>query len=258
MDSVNRFTGLAGIYARHRPAYASAALDFIFERCNLGPGSLLVDVGSGTGISSRQFASRGLRVIGIEPNADMRKQAAAEPMPAGLASPVYQEGQADRTGLPAGLADAVLAAQAFHWFAGAETLVEFQRILKPEGWLIVLANERDDSDAFTAAYGDVIRTVQDGPAVEARRNRVTTALAENPYFVQRERVTFANEQALDETGLVGRAFSVSYAPRDPEAAAAHAGQLRDLFGRFQQEGQVVLRYQTVVVLGQSTSTSPAA
>ena len=71
-NSTVRFTGLSDIYAKYRPGYPVEALDFICSRCGLRDDSVLVDVGCGTGISSRQFAARGYQVIGIEPNAEMR------------------------------------------------------------------------------------------------------------------------------------------------------------------------------------------
>src|SRR5262245_18052701 len=112
----NRFTGLAALYAQCRPGYPAAALDFISARCELDRDALLIDVGCGTGISTRLFAKRGVPVIGIEPNADMRARAEAEPMPPGLPAPRYREGRAEATNLPDSIANAVLAAQAFHWF----------------------------------------------------------------------------------------------------------------------------------------------
>src|SRR5712691_10919508 len=95
-DPTARFTGLAELYARSRPGYPAQAVDFVLATCNLRSGSALVDVGCGTGISSRLFAARGLHVIGIEPNADMRARAAAEPGPV----VEYRDGRAESTGLP--------------------------------------------------------------------------------------------------------------------------------------------------------------
>src|SRR5579883_2651648 len=94
-DPTNRFTGLANVYARHRPTYPGAALDFIQQQCGLQAGMLLVDVGCGTGISSRLFALRGLKVIGVEPNAEMRGRAAAETLPPGVPPPRYVDGKAE-------------------------------------------------------------------------------------------------------------------------------------------------------------------
>src|ERR1700736_1372252 len=92
-----RFTGLAQLYSRYRPTYPAAALDFIIEKCRLDSRSLLVDVGCGTGIASRQFAERGIPVIGIEPNGEMRRQAESEHLPAHVPAPTYWEGRAEAT-----------------------------------------------------------------------------------------------------------------------------------------------------------------
>src|SRR5271166_4503037 len=98
-NPTGRFSGLVEGYARHRPDYPAAALDFVMAHCALGPGAVLADVGSGTGISSRLFAVRGVRVIGIEPNAEMRKRAKEESLPAGVPPPEYRDGRAEATGL---------------------------------------------------------------------------------------------------------------------------------------------------------------
>jgi len=256
INPTGRFTGLADIYAKYRPGYPVGALDFILSRCRLVNGSVLVDVGCGTGISSRLFAAQGLRVISIEPNEEMRVAAEAEPVPEGCPSPIYREGRAEATGLPAGSADAVLAAQAFHWFKPEAALQEFHRILKPGGWAILLWNERDESDLFTAAYGAVIRTAPDAAAVEMPRSRAGEPLLHSPLFEDAERAVSRNEQTLDEDGVLGRAFSASYAPREPGQAAEFAAALRSVFARYQRQGEVVLRYETAVYLGRRRANNP--
>ncbi len=243
-DPLGRFTGLAGLYARARPSYPPAAVDYLVRTCALGPGSVLVDVGCGTGIAARLFAARGIPVIGIEPNADMRAQAEAEVLPEGWPRPRYQPGQAEATGLPDAAADAVLAAQAFHWFQPDAALQEFHRILRPGGHVALMWNERDEQDPFTAAYGDVIRTAPQAQVMEGGRGRAGEVLLTCPLFRDAHRVAFANEQVLDEESMLGRALSASYAPREPDAVARFTAALRAVFGRYQQQGQVVLRYET--------------
>jgi len=247
-NPTGRFTGLADVYARCRPTYPAAAIDLIVSRCGLGPQSLLIDVGCGTGISSRLFAERGVPVIDLEPNADMRRTAEAQPLPPGAPPPTYSEGRAEATGLAGGIADGVLCAQAFHWFDADAALREFHRILKPSGWVLLLWNERDESDLFTAAYGAVVRSTPEAAAVEGPRARAGEPLLTHELFQDAARLDFANEQALDEDGLLGRSFSASYAPREPAAVEAFATALRDVFGRHQQEGRVVVRYVTSLYL----------
>ena len=247
-EPTRRFTGLADAYARHRPTYPKAAVDFILERCGLGPGSILADVGCGTGISSRLFASRGLRVIGIEPNPDMRTQARSQPSPSYATAPEYRDGRAEATGLPAASLDAVLAAQAFHWFDPARSLPEFHRILRPGGWVVLLWNTRDERDPLTAEYGRLVWSLTDRSRTKEIREDSPRALRETPLFEALEPAFFAYEQRLDEEGLLGRAFSASYAPREPERREAYAAALRGLFRANERDGHVNLVYRTEVHL----------
>jgi SAM-dependent methyltransferase len=249
-NPLGRFSRLAETYAKHRPSYPAAVIDFIIEKCALGPRSVLADIGSGTGISSRLFGARGIPVVGVEPNAEMRQQASAEPVSADSARIDYCGGAAEATGFADRSVDAVVAAQAFHWFQADVAFAEFRRILKPSGWLILMWNERDETDPFTAAYGDVIRTAPDTAAVEAPRAKAGEALRTSALFHRYERVLFRNQQIVDESGMLGRAFSASYAPKDPVAAAAFAEALRHVFAQFQRDGHVALQYITSVYLAQ--------
>jgi SAM-dependent methyltransferase len=249
MNPTGRFTGRADAYARNRPDYPEAALDFVVAHCGLAPGALLIDVGCGTGIASRQLAGRGLRVLGVEPNADMRTRAEAAPAPPGVPAPTYRAGQAEATGLPDACADAVLSAQAFHWFQPEPTLREFHRILKPGGWAVLLWNERDRSDPFTAAYGVVIRSSRGAAAVERQHGRAGEVLLTSPLFQNASRMSFRHEQWLDEAGLVGRGLSVSYAPQESAQLERFSADLGDVFTRFQRDGRVRLRYNTSVYTG---------
>jgi len=248
MNPTGRFTGLAEGYARHRPEYPADAIDCIIKQCGLGLASVLVDVGSGTGIASRQFARRGIPVIGVEPNEEMRRQASRESMEPGIPVPEYRAGRAEATGLPDGTADAVLAAQAFHWFDPEPTLREFHRILKPAGWAVILWNERDEADAFSAAYGKIIRSTPQAALTESGRRRMGEPLLASPLFADGSTNRFTHQQELDEEGMVGRALSVSYAPREPNAVVAFTAALGEVFARFAQNGRVVLQYQTTLVM----------
>ena len=98
-NPTGRFSGLAELYARCRPGYPEESIDYIVERCKLGRQTLVVDVGCGTGISSRMLAHRSIPVVGIEPNAEMRALAAAENFADPAVAPRYCEGRAEATNL---------------------------------------------------------------------------------------------------------------------------------------------------------------
>jgi SAM-dependent methyltransferase len=252
LNPTGRFTGLADTYSRFRPSYPAQAIDFIMARCGLVKESLLVDVGCGTGIASRLFAARAIEVVGIEPNIEMRCAAVATTQNVESDSTVtYRAGRAEATGLPTESADAVLSAQAFHWFEPVATLREFHRILKPPGWAILMWNERDERDPVTAAYGEVIRTANDAATVEGpRQTRAGNVLRTSPHFRKAEQVTFHNQQVLDEEGLLGRAFSASYAPREANTKEAWIDRLKLVFSQHQRDGTVVLRYRTSIYVAQ--------
>ena len=75
MDNTQKFSGKADVYQQARPNYAQAMLDFIASKWQIGEGSLVADVGSGTGIFTRQLLGLGAKVYAVEPNADMRAMA---------------------------------------------------------------------------------------------------------------------------------------------------------------------------------------
>jgi SAM-dependent methyltransferase len=207
-----------------------------------------VDVGAGTGISSRLVAQRGIPVLGIEPNADMRARAEVEPLPADCPRPQYREGRAEATGLPDGTATAVLAAQAFHWFDAEAAFREFHRILAPGGAVALMWNERDEADPLTAAFGTIMRTGPNAAALESTRGTAGEPLLKCPLFRDAQRRFFPYEQNLDEEGVLGRALSASYAPKEPAAVEVFVRSLRSVFGQFENNGRVLLRYTTTLYL----------
>jgi len=103
MRSTERFTGLANVYGQARPTYPPELLHWCLEQAP-APG-LIVDLGCGTGISTRLFASTGHPVIGIDPKADMLATARAE------VAQDYRVGSSEHTGLPDACADLIIAAQ---------------------------------------------------------------------------------------------------------------------------------------------------
>jgi SAM-dependent methyltransferase len=157
-DSSEVWTGKASSYNRVRPTPPPALLDLLTQLIGTPHPALVVDVGSGTGLSTAIWGERAERVIGIEPNADMRQEAihnvAAHPYAAHIG---YQEGLAHQTGLPDECADIVTAAQSFHWMEPTVTLAEIVRILRPGGLFAAY-----DYDSPPAIHWELDRLAQEG------------------------------------------------------------------------------------------------
>lgn len=133
LANVERFDTLADCYDAARPAPPQAVVDFLCAYAGAGPGGpgLVVDLGCGTGLSTRVWAGRARRVIGVEPGDGMRAKAEAESR--GLPDVSYLPGVSTDTGLPDRAADVVTCSQCFHWMDPQPTLAEIDRVLRPGG-----------------------------------------------------------------------------------------------------------------------------
>jgi SAM-dependent methyltransferase len=238
MNPTGRFSDRAQDYRRYRPDYPAAALEAILEGLGDPAAWLAADVGAGTGISARQLAARGVRVHAVEPNAEMRAAAEAHERV------TWHAGTAEATGLETASVDLVLCAQAFHWFRLPDALAEFHRILKPGARLAVMWNARDRSDALTRGYTEAIEAVDGDDPLERMRFE-PAAVAGSGFFAIPAESFFPHAQLLDRKGLLGRASSASYVPRDGERFARLEASLDALWEReHDANGNVTLRYVT--------------
>lgn len=141
----------AQAYARGRPDYPASLLPWLKKDIGLGPGKSVIDLGSGTGKFSSLLVQTGAQVLGVEPVAAMREQFARN-----HPTLTQYEGTAQAIPLASASVDAVLCAQAFHWFATVEALTEIHRVLRPGGKLGLVWNVRDESVDWVAAITRII------------------------------------------------------------------------------------------------------
>ncbi len=168
LNPLNRFSDRVEDYVKYRPSYPAAAIDQILENFTLP--ITAADIGAGTGISSRLLAARDVKVIAIEPNAEMRNAGIRD----NISSVEWKDGTAENTNLPEASVDLVTCFQAFHWFTPEPTLAEFRRILKPKGKLAVVWNFRDENDEFTAEYSRIVRDASNHHPAESKMRSTET------------------------------------------------------------------------------------
>ena len=250
METTERFTGRAEYYAQSRPGYPRQLFDFLRERAGLGAGTVVADIGSGTGLSSAPFLEFGCRVYGVEPNAEMR--AKAEKRLEGAPGFHSMDGRAEATGLGAESVDLVTAMTAFHWFDVDAARAEFTRILRPGGAVALVWNKRRMTSPLMAEYEEVVRLYgrdyKSGWGQDRRTPQHWSDLlfGSRPYGY----ASFENLQKLDLAGLIGRLLSASYAPLpdEPNHVAA-VRRLTEAFVRYEQDGTVNIEYDTVLYYG---------
>ncbi len=244
IDPTERFSERAAAYALGRPSYPVEAIDALFAGFGDPMQVRAADLGAGTGISARLLAERAGSTIAVDPNAAMR--ASAPPFP----RLEWRDARAEATGLGDGSLDLVTAFQAFHWFDAPKALAEIGRILRSGGRAALLYNERDERDAFTAAYGDIVRRYATDESEARRADGRVTFLT----YAGWKRVRFApyaNVHHLDREGLFARADSTSYLPHEGEKADRLREEVGTLFDRFASDGIVTMSMQCSVTLAET-------
>jgi SAM-dependent methyltransferase len=147
--------------------------------------------------------------------------------------------------------DFVTAGQAFHWFDIGAAKRECSRILKPDGWVVLVWNSRKlNATPFLRDYEHLLRDFSDDYARVNHQDTVGEDAIRAFFGQSWHKATFDNAQHFDFEGIKGRLLSSSYAPdmehpnHEPMLRA-----LRDIFDRHQQNGQVAFLYDTEVYYG---------
>lgn len=249
-NPTTRFSDRVENYVKYRPTYPTEVIGCLKENCGLTEEAVVADVGSGTGILTKLFLENGHRVFAIEQNREMRE--AAEKLLEEEETFTSVAGTAEDTGLPTGSVDLIVAGQAFHWFDRAKSKEEFQRILRPGGWVALIWNERETgSSPFLIRYEELLQKQSTDYQRVNHTNLGEDVFREFYAPGTYQLSTFRNSQHFDFEGIKGRCLSSSYVPNagQPGHEAMITG-LKTLFDTCQTGGFVSLEYQTRVYRGQ--------
>jgi SAM-dependent methyltransferase len=149
--------------------------------------------------------------------------------------------------LPTASADAVVCAQAFHWFSTRAALAEIHRVLKPQGRLGLVWNVRDESVGWVAAITEIITPYEgDTPRFHTGRWRETFT---GEYFSDPEVTCFAYQHVGSPREVImDRFLSVSFIAALPDAekttVTAQLQTLIDTHPDLRGRDTVAFPYQT--------------
>lgn len=194
----------AADYERVRPSYPTRALAVLADALDLRPGKRVAEVGAGTGKFTRLLALTGARVVALEPVAAMRATL-AELLP----QVEVVDGLAESTGLADGAVDAVVAAQAWHWFDPIAALAEVERITQRRGRLGLVWNTLDETVPWVAEYSKIYRQWRTDAVPGHRDGTWRRFFDEVPGWTPLCGEHIANPFVTDREGVLGQALTSS-------------------------------------------------
>jgi SAM-dependent methyltransferase len=209
------FGAEADAYERGRPSWAPEAVALLVSELGLGPGRAVADVAAGTGKLTRLLPPSGASVVAVEPVAEMARVLRRVVPGVGVAS-----GVAERLPFRAGSIDAVVVAEAFHWFDAPVALGEIRRVLRPGGGMALLWNQAGAEPApWQVELGVLLAGIRDpdlpfpgGHSTHPWSEQVAAAGGFTPVAHR----TFPHEQVASPDEVLAGALSTSWIAIRPE------------------------------------------
>ncbi len=231
-------------YDKGRPEYPAEAIRFLTEELGIAPGKSLLDLGAGTGKFTQLIVSSGAEILAIEPVEGMRKKF-SELLP----QIKIIEGSAEKIPRPDHSVDAVVVAQAFHWFDGEKALPELYRVLKTAGKLGLIWNARDESVDWVSKLTDIIDPHEKG-APRYKYGVWKKAFKKTSLFSSLSEKNFKYVQKGSPDMIVDRVASISFiSALPPKTKAKVLNEVRELLANHamtKNRREIELPYRTDV------------
>lgn len=236
------YTAQSDTYARGRPDYPEQLKAWLTNEVGISPATTVVEIGAGTGKFTRLLQTLQPTVIAIEPVAAMRAQFSAK-----LPDTRILDGTAQHLPLPDASASVILCAQAFHWFANAEALAEFHRVLAPGGRLALVWNVRDESIDWVAELTRIVNPYE-GDTPRFHTGQWRNAF-DGRYFSEPRLSSFAHtHEGSPQAVIIDRNLSVSFIAALDDAEKAKVStrlqSLIDTHPALRGRNHITFPYQT--------------
>jgi SAM-dependent methyltransferase len=208
------FGSAAEAYERGRPSWAPEAVALLEAELGLAPGRVAAEVAAGTGKLTRLLVPSGAAVVAVEPIPEM-----ASVLRRAVPGVPVARGVAERLPLRDASVDAVVVAEAFHWFDPKAALAEVRRVLRPGGGLAMLWNQgAEDPAAWQLELGALLAGLRDPslPFKGSHSRDWAAVVAAAGGFTPVDHGTFPHEQRAEPEDVVAGALSTSWVAVLPE------------------------------------------
>lgn len=246
--NTNKFDKKGKVYAKARPDYPEELFSYLVSINIIDNEKAVADIGSGTGIFTVQISPFAKTVFAVEPNEDMRTK--AEDKFKLFPNVVSVNATAEDTRLPDASVELVTVAQAFHWFDRKSFKSECQRILKPDGKVLLVWNDRDikseiikDNFAVNKSFCPNFKGSSDGMDFSKESFK-------DFFDGEYEVIEFDNSLVYDRDAFIARSLSSSYAPNENDIMSdEYIKALENVFDKHQTNGIVKYPYITRCYIG---------
>lgn len=246
--NTNKFDSKGNIYSKARPSYPDVLFGYLLAERVIGKDTVAADIGSGTGIFTIALSQFVNSIFAVEPNDDMRCK--AEEKYRGALNITSINATAENTSLPDCSVDVVTVAQAFHWFDRDLFKHECKRILKPNGKVVLVWNDRDiESDIIKDNFAVNKKYCKD---FNGSSNGIDFSKDSFRDFFNGDfdMVEFCNDLVYTREDFIARNLSSSYAPKENDIIYNdYVKAVEEVFEKHQANGTVKYPYITRCYIG---------
>jgi SAM-dependent methyltransferase len=232
-------------YRRGRPSYPDDAVTYLVRQLGIGEGRDVLELGAGTGKFTELIVHTGARITAVEPVPAMR-----EALERACPTVTVLDGTAEDIPVPNGSFDVAVAAQSFHWFEGDHALREIHRVLRDDGRLGMIWNERDDASDWAQRLTAIFDRLAAGDAPRYRSSRWREAFERTELFGPLHHGIAYHVHHVTPQAFVDRALSVSFVASAPEAERQRVlDEVRGLLAsdpELRERDEIAMAYRTDV------------